>query len=119
MLGPAGALAAALHQPLDSLDAGYASFIKCRAAMHRFGLRQGKSVLPYRCRRADGDDGAAFHPETDGARREGTGAQRWFLTLEDGDAWGVLRSASLAKRYDRFTHTAAPAPLADLSLIHI
>lgn len=104
LLGPGPELGARLYQPVETLSAGYSTFVACRAAKERSKLDDG--VLPFKCRRVDGgreDDG-------DG---DGRGVSRWFLTLDDGNAWAVLNGEALKKRWNRFTHAATPAPLSD------
>ena len=95
LLGPGAMLAARLYKPLESLKAGYANLAACRSARESMTTAAAMRAL-YQCRRVDGgqDDG------------DGRGTTRWFLTLEDGDAWSVING--LKQQWNRFTHLAKP-----------
>ena len=87
------------HRPWERASAP--SF--CRAAREKV---RASLQLPFRCQRAHGDrgDDLGTAPNLEDST-EGGGGSRWFLTLDDGDAWSVVKALEKGKppRWNRFT----------------
>ena len=133
LLGPAPPLANVVYPSSSATPPGtrrgWATFLGCRARLVRL-RRQGRLLLPYRCKRwtdgAGGDDGAlASSTDSEGANIDVSGQGgdggalaapddsghrgEWVLSLEDGDAWKVVNL--LKSRWNRFTHVTRPGRL--------
>lgn len=113
LLGPERHLRESFLQSPSAVGAGFGSFLFCRAAREKV---RASLQLPFRCQRAHGDrgDDLGTAPNLEDST-EGGGGSRWFLTLDDGDAWSVVKALEKGKppRWNRFTHATRVGPISD------
>ena len=142
LVGPEPSLSPALLRSPAAQSAGFPSFLFCRAAKER---ASASLQLPFRCQRAQGGEGASDGGGSDvagggdggsdggddgggdggggdgrsnggGSHGGSDGGARWFLTLDDGNAWSIIDTLSKGPggaRWNRFTHATRAAPLSD------